>query len=58
MQQTVAIDCPAEILLGLHLNAEDFADYLKNKLPSIYLKKAGYHQEPLRRGWELNEWLF
>ncbi len=29
MQHSVTIDCPPEILLGLHLNAEDFADYLK-----------------------------
>ena len=31
MQQTVTIDCPSEILIGLHLNAEGFADYLKKQ---------------------------
>ncbi|NOU13542.1 MAG: UPF0175 family protein [Methylococcaceae bacterium] len=40
MQKTVTIDCPAEILLGLHLNAEDFAEYLK-KQAAINLFKEG-----------------
>jgi len=40
MQQTVTIDCPPEILLGLHLNAEGFADYLK-KQAAISLFKEG-----------------
>ena len=31
MQQTVTIECPPEILIGLHLNAEGFADYLKKQ---------------------------
>jgi len=39
MQQTVTIECPPEILIGLHLNAEGFADYLKKQgainLPSF-----------------------
>ena len=40
MQQTVTIECPPEILLGLHLNAEGFADYLK-KQAAISLFKEG-----------------
>ena len=40
MQQTVTIDCPSEILIGLHLNAEGFADYLK-KQAAINLFKEG-----------------
>ena len=31
MQQTITIDCPPEILLSLHLNAERFADYIKEQ---------------------------
>ena len=40
MQQTVTIDCPSEILIDLHLNAEGFADYLK-KQAAINLFKEG-----------------
>ena len=40
MQQTVTIECPPEILLGLHLNAEGFADFLK-KQAAINLFKEG-----------------
>ena len=40
MQKTVTIDCPPEILLGLHLNAEGFADYLKRQA-AINLFKEG-----------------
>lgn len=28
MRHTIEIDCPPELLIGLHLNAERFADYL------------------------------
>jgi hypothetical protein len=40
MQRTVTIDCPPEILLSLHLNAEGFADYLKQQA-AISLFKEG-----------------
>lgn len=40
MQQTVTIDCPPEILLGLHLDAQGFAEYLK-KQAAITLFKEG-----------------
>ena len=29
MNRIIEIDCPPELLIGLHLNAERFADYLK-----------------------------
>ncbi|WP_373508519.1 UPF0175 family protein [Thiocapsa sp.] len=31
MNQTVAIECPAEILLSLHMNAEGLADLMKEQ---------------------------
>ncbi len=34
MQRTITIDCPPELLMGVHLNAEDFATYLKKPLSS------------------------
>lgn len=40
MQHQITIDCPPEVLLGLHLNAEGFADYLK-KQAAISLFKEG-----------------
>ena len=40
MKQTIEIDCPVEILLGLHLNAEGFAEYLKHQA-AINLFKEG-----------------
>ena len=40
MQRTLTIDCPPELLMGIHLNAEDFAYYLK-KQAAISLFKEG-----------------
>ena len=40
MQQTVTIDCPPEILLSLHLNAEGFVGYIKEQA-AINLFKEG-----------------
>ena len=40
MRKTITIDCPDEILLGLHLDAAGFADYLK-KQAAINLFKEG-----------------
>jgi len=40
MQHTITIDCPPELLMGIHLNAEDFAEYLK-KQAAISLFKEG-----------------
>lgn len=40
MQNQITIDCPPEVLLGIHMNAEGFADYLK-KQAAISLFKEG-----------------
>ena len=40
MQHQIIIDCPPEVLLGIHLNAEGFADYLKRQA-AISLFKEG-----------------
>lgn len=40
MQQRVTIECPAEILLGVHLDAEAFGSYLKEQA-AIALFKEG-----------------
>ena len=40
MQQTITIDCPPEILLSLHLNAEGFADYIKEQAAINLFKKG------------------
>lgn len=40
MKNVIEIDCPTELLLGLHLNAEGFADYLKRQA-AISLFKEG-----------------
>ena len=40
MQNIITIDCTPELLLGLHLNAEGFAEYVK-KQAAINLFKKG-----------------
>ena len=40
MKHTIEIDCPPELLLGLHLNAEGFAEYIKRQT-AISLFKEG-----------------
>jgi hypothetical protein len=40
MQNQITIDCPPEVLLGVHMNAESFADSLK-KQAAISLFKEG-----------------
>ena len=40
MNRIIEIDCPPELLIGLHLNAERFADYLKRQA-AISLFKEG-----------------
>jgi predicted HTH domain antitoxin len=40
MKQTISIDCSPEILIGLHLSAERFGDYLKQQA-AISLFKEG-----------------
>jgi len=40
MKHTIEIECPPEMLLGLHLNAEGFAEYAKRQT-AISLFKEG-----------------
>jgi len=40
MQSTIQIECPREILLGLHLDADQFADLVKEEA-AIALFRAG-----------------
>lgn len=40
MKQTVEINCPPELLISLHLNAEGFGEYLKRQA-AISLFKEG-----------------
>ena len=40
MKQTILIDCPSEILIGLQLNSDSFADYIKRQT-AIGLFKEG-----------------
>ncbi len=40
MNQLIQIECPAEILMGLHLNAEGLATYMKEQA-AIMLFKEG-----------------
>jgi predicted HTH domain antitoxin len=40
MKRIIEIDCPPELLIGLQLNAERFADYLKRQA-AISLFKEG-----------------
>lgn len=34
MKQTVAIECPARMLVSLHMNAEGLADFMVVAIPS------------------------
>jgi len=40
MKHTIEIDCPPELLISLHLNAEGFAEYVKQQT-AISLFKEG-----------------
>ncbi|MFM8333917.1 MAG: UPF0175 family protein [Candidatus Methylumidiphilus sp.] len=40
MQNQITIDCPPEVLLGIHMNAEGFADYLKKQAASSLFKEG------------------
>ena len=50
MKQTIQIECPAEILLNIHLNAEGFAEYLKRQA-AISLFKEGKLSSGTAAGW-------
>lgn len=40
MKRTIEIDCPPELLIGLHLSAENMAEYIKRQA-AISLFKEG-----------------
>ncbi len=50
MQHTIHIDCPSELLLSLHLNAEGFAEYLKRQA-AISLFKEGKISSGIAASW-------
>ena len=50
MKRTIEIDCPPELLIGLHLNAERFADYLKRQA-AISLFKEGRFSSGTAASW-------
>ncbi|MBK8454035.1 MAG: UPF0175 family protein [Thiofilum sp.] len=50
MKRTIEIDCPPEILIGLSLNAESFASYLKRQA-AISLFKEGRMSSGTAASW-------
>jgi hypothetical protein len=50
MQNKVEIDCPEEILLGLHLDAGQFADLVKEET-AIALFRNGRLSSGMAAGW-------
>ncbi len=50
MQNTIEIQCPSEILLGLHLDAEQFADLVKEET-AISLFREGRLSSGMAAHW-------
>lgn len=50
MQNTIEIACPQEILLGLHLDAEQFADLVKEEA-AIALFREGRLSSGMAASW-------
>ena len=50
MQNTIEIECPQEILLGLHLDADQFADLVKEKA-AIALFRDGRLSSGMAASW-------
>lgn len=50
MQQTIHIDCPAEILMGLHLDAKRFAELIKFQ-SAVTLFKEGKLSSGMAARW-------
>ena len=50
MKQTIEIDLPAELLIGLHTNAEGFETYLKERA-AISLFKDGKIPSGMASSW-------
>jgi predicted HTH domain antitoxin len=50
MQNTIEIECPQEILLGLHLDADQFADLVKEEA-AIALFREGRLSSGMASSW-------
>jgi len=50
MQNIISIECPVELLLGLHINAEDFGEIIK-KQTAISLFKEGKLSSGMAAKW-------
>lgn len=50
MQQTIEIDCPPEILMGLHLDAKGFAELIKLQ-SAVTLFKEGKLSSGMAARW-------
>jgi hypothetical protein len=50
MQSTIEIECPREILLGLHLDADQFADLVKEEA-AIALFREGRLSSGMAANW-------
>ncbi len=50
MQHTIQIECPAEMLLALHMNAETFAEMAKTNT-AIFLFKEGKISSGMAARW-------
>ena len=50
MQNTIEIECPQEMLLGLHLDADQFADLVKNEA-AIALFREGRLSSGMAARW-------
>ena len=50
MQNTIEIECPQEMLLGLHLDADQFADLVKNEA-AIALFREGRLSSGMAAKW-------
>ena len=49
MQNIISIECPVELLLGLHINAEDFGEMIKKT--AITLFKEGKMSSGMAAKW-------
>jgi len=50
MESTIQIKCPEELLLGLHMNADDFVDIVKFEV-AVSLFKKGQISSGLAAKW-------
>lgn len=50
MQDSIELDCPPELLLGLHLNAEQFRDKVKRRA-AVALFREGQLSSGMAASW-------